>query len=203
MRIAFTRLRYMRLKDSASCEISSEPLIASSGTLRSPLLIWSAAFDKRVTGRITIVTIARSSNSSVANAIPQGEHQAAKSAVGNPERDRHGNGNNLCADRIPHLPIKSVVPAINPDHGRRRILPGIVATKTGPHCHDGLGQEQRSPSRRIALSGKLLLLRMPAEDLNEVSLPIDSAVPQVCGIERRFLVGIFGIISTQIVEGLS
>ena len=39
IRIAFTRLRYIRLKDCANCEISSEPLTASSGTLRSPLLI--------------------------------------------------------------------------------------------------------------------------------------------------------------------
>ena len=42
---------------------------------------------------------------------------------------------------------------------------------------------------------------MRAKDLNDVSLPIDSAVAQVCGIQRRFLVGIVGIIPMQIVEG--
>src|SRR5215470_9120839 len=80
MRMAFTRLTNMRLKERASVEISSDPETGISGTFKLPLLISSAVFERWVTGRMTIITIAMSSRMSVASDMPPREIISVRNA---------------------------------------------------------------------------------------------------------------------------
>src|SRR5258708_19989464 len=66
----------------------------------------------------------------------------------------------------------------------------------------GAEEKRRNAGRRYPGSGDFRARRVVAELVDDARFPFHRAVPRVGGIQRRFLVGVVGILLAQLVHAL-
>ena len=106
------------------------------------------------------------------------------------KRDRHWDRNDLSRDGLANVPAKSVVLAVNLDHGGRGLVGRAVTLQTGHIHHQRFGQEKYAAGRGLALRREFFQLRVIAENLYDVGFPVHGAIAQVGGIQGSLLVAV-------------
>ena len=133
----------MRLKDWASCEISSEPEAVSSGTCKLPLLISSAAaesLDHRPDDDEDQRQVEK--HKSGQENRSQRNHQSLELASGNRHGQRHRHGHDLRTDHVAFFPVEAVIPPVFCQQGSRRRGGLAVAVQATRVNLDRMSEEQ-------------------------------------------------------------